>query len=85
MMMMMIMIMIMMLDIDHESYLFGQKRQSRGRPAKFKSFEPRRDIAPKSLKLLIFFQRLESRRARALKAGLLRAKLIALKGRRTAD
>ena len=33
-------------NVVHESYLFGQKRQRRGMPAKFKSFEPRRDIAP---------------------------------------
>ena len=52
----MMMIMIMMLDIDHESYLFGQKRQSRGRPTKFKSFEPRRDIAP-IFEALAFFSK----------------------------
>ena len=29
---------------SYESYLFGQKKQSRGKEGKFKSFEPRRDI-----------------------------------------
>ena len=31
-------------DVDGEIYLFGQKRQSLGKPTRFKSFEPRRDI-----------------------------------------
>ena len=50
----MMMIMIILLDI--ESYLFGQKRQSRGMPTKFKSFEPRRDIAP-IFEALAFFSK----------------------------